>query len=434
MTAKSPDSPWDKTQTIPTTRAWLSVAAAVFAVAWGGNEFTPLLVMYKQQGLPVATVDLLLFEYVLGLVPALLIGGPLSDRYGRRPLMRPAPLLAALGSLLLAFGAACVPLLSIGRVVCGIAIGLAMAVGSSWLKELSQAPFAPQSVPGIGARRSAMSITGGLGIGAGVAGVLAQWAPWPHSLAYLLNAALCLGTALWMNRAPETGSPRPNPGRLRDDLKVPAVSHRRFLHVILPLAVWLFACAASAFAVIPTLLLPKVPAAPIAFSALLTIITLGSGFAIQSVARRIDRPGSIRLPALALILVIIGMGLAAATSAALTIPLAVATAVILGLSLGLVMVAGLQEIELLARPDDLAGLNAVYYAVSYLGFGYPVVMAVLHDTTGIGYPSMFAVLALVAAACLALVARSRTTPRMTPDSGPSSSSQDQTHTLQSPPP
>ena len=63
-------------------------AAALFAVAWGGNEFTPLLVMYRtQHHLPQVTVNVLLFAYVLGIIPALLIGGPLSDRYGRRPIL-----------------------------------------------------------------------------------------------------------------------------------------------------------------------------------------------------------------------------------------------------------------------------------------------------------------------------------------------------------
>lgn len=48
-----------------------------------GNEFTPLLVMYKlDHGFTQVVVDTFLFAYVLGIVPALLIGGPLSDRLG----------------------------------------------------------------------------------------------------------------------------------------------------------------------------------------------------------------------------------------------------------------------------------------------------------------------------------------------------------------
>ncbi|MFI9636006.1 MFS transporter [Nocardia sp. NPDC051929] len=384
---------------------WPGVAAAMFAIAWGGNEFTPLLVMYKSDGLAATTVDLLLFYYVLGIVPALLIGGPLSDRHGRRALLRPAPLIAAAGSLLLAVGSASVPLLSAGRVLCGIALGLAMAVGGSWLKELAQPPYSPQLPAGTGARRSAMSLTAGFAIGACCAGVLAQWAPWPNTLAYLINVGLCLIAAVWVRRTPETVSGRRNPGSLRDDLRIPAAGHRRFRTVALPAALWLFTSAAAAYAVLPALMAPRVGAAPIAFSAMICVIALGCGFAVQSVARRIDRPGTARAAAVALIAVTIGMALAATASGLLTLWATVAAAVVLGAGYGIGLVAGLQEIERIARPDDLAGLTAVFYSASYLGFGTPALLSFLHDTFGLGYPAMFGAGALAAAGCLGPVLR-----------------------------
>ncbi|MCP2296151.1 putative arabinose efflux permease, MFS family [Nocardia amikacinitolerans] len=388
------------------TRRWWGVAAAVFAIAWGGNEFTPLLVMYKSHGLPLTTVDLLLFYYVLGIVPALLIGGPLSDRYGRRRLMLPAPLIAACGSLLLAVGSDSVLALAAGRVLCGVALGLAMAVGSSWLKELSQPPHGPALPEGTGARRSAMSLTGGFAVGAGVAGALAQWGPLPGSLTYLINAALCVLAAAWMSRAPETVLPQVDSKRLIDDLKIPAAGHRRFLCIALPAALWLFTSAATAYAVMPTLMLPQVSGAPIAFSASITVITLGCGFAIQSVARRIDRPGTARAAVVGLSLVTCGMLAATWASGALTLGATILTAVVLGAGYGIGLVAGLQEIERIARPDDLAGLTAVFYSVSYLGFGVPATLSFLHQTAGLSYPSMYAGLAVAAAGCLALVLRS----------------------------
>ncbi|NKY45554.1 MFS transporter [Nocardia cerradoensis] len=384
-------------------RVWWGVAAAIFAIAWGGNEFTPLLVMYKNDGLPVTTVNLLLFEYVLGIVPALLIGGPLSDRYGRRRLMRPAPLITAVGSTLLAFGSGVVPMLSIGRVLCGVGLGLAMAVGSSWLKELSQPPFGPASAPGTGARRSAMSLTGGFAIGAGVAGMLAQWAPWPATLAYLINVALCLIAAVWVLRAPETVAPQPVRKPLRDDLRVPAAGHRRFRRIALPLALWLFTSAAAAYAILPTLAADRVAGTPIAFSALITVITLGCGFAIQSVARRIDLPGTARIAALSLALTTAGMAASVYAAATLHLWAVIATAAVLGFGFGIGMVAGLQEIERIARPDDLAGLTAVFYSVSYLGFGSPALLSLLHNALHIGYPVMFAAGAVIALGCLAVV-------------------------------
>lgn len=280
-----------------------------------------------------------------------------------------------------------------------------MAVGSSWLKELSQPPYDPAPRAGTGARRSAMSLTGGFAVGAGVAGSLAQWAPWPNSLAYLINVALCVVAAAWVARVPETVLPHPNPGRLRDDLRIPVAGHRRFRSVAVPVAMWLFASAATAYAVLPTLMAPHVRGASIAFSALITVITLSCGFAIQSVARRIDRPRTARAAAVSLSLVVCGMAAAALASHLLTLWATVATAVILGAGYGIGMVAGLQEIERIARPDDLAGLTAVFYSVSYLGFAVPAVLAFLHQTAGIGYPPMFAFGALAAALCLAVVAR-----------------------------
>ncbi len=121
---------------------WLTVAASMFAAAWGGNEFTPLLVMYRlDHGYSPVMVDFFLFAYVVGIVPALLLGGPLSDRLGRRPIMLPAPVIAIAGSTLLAFGADSAAALILGRILCGIALGIGMAVGGSWVKELSTQPW-----------------------------------------------------------------------------------------------------------------------------------------------------------------------------------------------------------------------------------------------------------------------------------------------------
>lgn len=158
------------TETVP-RGTWLLVAAAMFTVAWGGNEFTPLLVMYRlEHGFAPVVVDLFLFAYVLGIVPALLVGGPLSDRLGRRPVMVPAPFVGLAGSAVLALGADSAPLLILGRILCGIALGLGMAVGGSWLKELSDPRWDPRATPGAGARRAAMSLTAGFGSGPGSRG------------------------------------------------------------------------------------------------------------------------------------------------------------------------------------------------------------------------------------------------------------------------
>jgi MFS family permease len=371
------------------------------AVAWGGNDFTPLLVLYREQGdMGPVTVDALLAVYVFGLVPALLLGGPLSDRFGRRPLLLPAAPVSALGSLVLALDPASPVVLGIGRLLCGVALGLAMAVGSTWLTELSAATGERSAGP----RRGSLSLTAGFLAGAGVAAMLAQFAPWPTFLSYALHAAGSLVAGLVLLRVPETRPSLPHDQRapLRDDLRITAVGHPRFLRVVVPLAPWVFGCAGCAFVVLPTLLTDRVGGLPIAFAGAMAILALGCGIGIQVVARRIDTASSARASVVALVIVGSGMALAAWASAAVSLPVGVVAAVVLGTGYGLALVAGLSEVARIAGPGQLAGLTAVFYSLTYLGFFVPMVLAWLRDTWP--YGEMFGFGAVAAALCLAIVA------------------------------
>ncbi|MCB1296393.1 MAG: MFS transporter [Gordonia sp.] len=375
--------------TAPGTGRWIPVSLAVFASAWGGNEFTPLLVMYRQDGsLSDVAVDGLLFTYVLGIVPALLIGGPLSDRLGRRPLMFPAPVFAALGSVLLALGSQSLTLMSLGRVFSGVALGLSMAVGGSWIAEISRREGAANRA----ATRAAMSLTAGFGLGAGLAAVLAQWAPWPHVLAYAVNIALSVIALALLPRAPETRPRNRSAGSLVDDLPITGLAHPRFLFIVLPVAPWVFGACATAYAIIPSLMTDKTSSAPIAFAGLCCLLGLGVGFGIQVVGRHIARPGTVRGAVLALVLVAAGMGLSVLTARTLSIWVALVAAAVLGCGYGMAVLSGLLEVQQLATPDNLAGLTAVFYSATYLGFAMPMLLAFISETwPSVTYPMMFGV-------------------------------------------
>lgn len=387
---------------------WLAACGMLFAVAWGGNEFTPLLVMYRQEaGLSSQAVNILLGAYVLGIVPALLLGGPLSDRFGRRPLMLPAPLLGVAGSALLALGGVLpgtggTVLLLAGRVFSGLALGLVMAVGTAWVKELSQSPFDDDDAPGAGARRAALSLTLGFCLGAAVAAALAQFAPFRTVLPYLVNILITATVSLAMSRAPETRARQTDPRPLRQDLRIPSATHRRFLLVVVPMAPWVFGTAASAYAIMANLLAPKVPGFEVGFAGLLCLIGLGCGLGSQQVAKRLDTPHSSRAVVVALGITVAGMILAVWASTTLTIAAAVITAAVLGTAYGLLLVAGLQEVQRIAGPDGLAGLTAVFYSLTYFGFFAPAVLAGL--ATWFSYPLMFAVGTVLALLSLGVVA------------------------------
>src|ERR1700748_3920504 len=85
---------------------WMRIAFAMFAVGWGANQFSPMLIVYRHElRLTAGEVAGLFLVYALTLIPGLLVGGPASDRFGRRPVVWPLVGLSPLATLLLVLGA-----------------------------------------------------------------------------------------------------------------------------------------------------------------------------------------------------------------------------------------------------------------------------------------------------------------------------------------
>lgn len=428
---------------------WRQAAAGLVACGWGGNQFAPLLLMYRRtDGYSTVTVDALLGAYVVGLVPGLLIGGPLSDRCGRRPLMIAGTAVSVLASAVLAAGPLGLGPLVAGRLLTGAAVGVAMAVGSSWVKELSQAPYDPAADQGAGARRSSLALTAGFGIGPGVAGALAQWGPWPTALPYLVHVAVGCALLAVMLGAPETRRPAAGPPRsprsrsaghhrtagpplperrpdgprvgrpagrgepvfrgLLADLKVPAAGHRRFRRVVLPMAPWVFGSAGIAYAVTPQLVAGRVGRWGLAYATALTVLTLGMGAVVQPLAKRLGARSSVPAISAAMVLMALGMAVCGLDARTGSPWLAPAGALVLGAGYGIAIVSGLVEIQRIARPDELAGLTGVYYAAAYAGFLLPTVLAAASPVAG--YPVMLLALAVLALGCLAVILANARTP------------------------
>nr|WP_120490921.1 MFS transporter [Corynebacterium lactis] len=395
------------------TRFWLFSALAVFAVAWGGNQFTPLMVMYRlNRDLAPVFVDLLLFVYALGIAPALLISGPVSDRIGRKPVMLVAPFLSILGSTLIALGEKTGPLILSGRFISGIAVGIVMAVGGSWVKELSTARFDPTAKTTSGAKRQSMALTLGFGFGAGIAGTLAQFAPLPGQLAYIVHIVLTIPTIFGMMMVPETRqSPHLHGGHhesLLQSLRTPSVTNRRFLLVVAMGAPWVFGAAGVAYAIIPSLMQNFV-SQPVFYSAMVTFFALLLGFGIQQIGPRLVSNHSARGSLIAIGIVIVGMGSAAAMSTNPTAVTAFLAALVLGMGYGLSMFTGLNEVQRIAGPRDLAGLTGIFYCLTYIGFAFPAILTELsHSIPWMTYPVMLGggmVIALAMATVIALNSR-----------------------------
>jgi hypothetical protein len=386
---------------VPTVgrRGWLRVAPAILALAYGGNHFSVLLQLYRaREGYTSVEVDLLFALYIVGIVPGFLVAGPLSDRYGRRPLLAAGVVLGCLGSVVLAAGSGSVAALGLGRLVSGVSVAIAMVVGSSWVKELSLDVPAP-----VAAKRASLTLTAGFGLGPLVSGLLAPFAPAPTVLPYAVHIVLTVVSGLALLGSAETRSPSRGPRRpLLADLRVPRDVRRRFLGVILPGAPWVFGCAGLAFAVTPALVAARIGGGAVLYSTLLAVVALGCGAGIQPFAVRIGAVTGGRALVVGQALVLVGVLLVALESVLRSPGIGVAIAAVLGAAYGLCLVAGLTEVQRMARPVDLAGVTAVYYSVAYIGFVFPVVLAALVPVAP--EPVLLLALAGLAAASLAVIA------------------------------
>ena len=374
---------------------WWGAGAAVAAVGWGAQQFAPLLLMYRAElGVGAATVQAVFATYVVGLVPGLLFGGPVSDRYGRRPVVLAALAASVAASALLLAGGHGVGWLFAGRLVAGFASGAAFSAGAAWIRELSAGADDER-----GPRRATVAMTAGFGLGPLVAGVLAQWAPARTVLPYLPHLLLALAALPLVGRTAETRSAGGG------GLHLPEVSSRRFRTVVAPLAPWVFGVVAVGIAYLPGLVEPRLGDYVLLFCTLITLLGAAAGMAVVPVARRVARGGTRRLLVMALSTVIAGLVVAAVAAATTDPLLVVASVLVLGAAYGSCQVCGLAEVQRIARPGQLAGLTAAYQAISYLGLAVAVPLAAVDHLV----PPSVLLLGLAALAALTLVTTTRAT-------------------------
>jgi MFS family permease len=382
-------------------RAWLPVAAALFGIGWGANQITPMLLVYRHAlGLGTGTLEAVFGVYALGLIPGLLIAGPLSDARGRRAVVVPAVAMSLVASVLLTGATLSVVLLFAGRLLAGVSSGAAFGAGTAWLRETSLPPLGTAS-DHTAARRAAVAMTAGFALGPLVSGIVAQWAPSPTVLPYLPHLAVMAVVWVLLRRAPETVTA----GRRRvPRLSTPGLRSRRFRTVVAPMAPWVFAAPAIAFALLPSLAGAGQAANGIALTAAIAALCALAGILVQPLARRLDlRPGRNRAAAAGLLVLAAGLVLGAVTAHAREVWLLVPSAIVLGCAYGMCLVAGLVEVQRLAGSNGAAGLTAIYYALTYLGFAAPYLIVL--GTHLASYTVLLAVAALLALGTAALITR-----------------------------
>lgn len=375
----------------------------LFAVAFGTNVPTPLLLLYRERlGLSATVLTAAFGVYAAGLLPALLWAGPASDRHGRRRVVVPFVWLSGAASLIF-LAALHGPLwIFLGRLVQGAVSGVVFSVGSAWAAELI-------GDAGRAARRVAAVLSIGWAGGPLVAGFMAQLGPAPAVSPYLAHLGLMAVAVTALPGVPETHAGRV--GGPLVDLGVPLGAGRPFALVVVPTALCVFTFASLSVTVLPLLLQPFMPGVELAVTGAVAGITMSTGAAAQPLARRLGFARAAPVGAAAgsagLVLGLVGAGLG-------LWPVLLPAALLLGVGYGLGLASGLEATERLATPGARGALTATFYACAYLGFGVPVAVAATARSAGFTAPlAAVAVAAAVLAAAMATPAARRLLPAVT---------------------
>jgi len=384
--------------TLRAPAAWIRVAFAMFAVGWGANQFSPMLIVYRQAlGLGAAAIAGLFGIYAATLIPGLLAGGPLSDRFGRRACVLPFAALSPVATLLLILGPHDLALIAAGRALAGVCSGMVFGPATAWVQDLSGGSA-------LSARRAALALSAGFGVGPIVAAALAQWAPHPLVVPYLPHLVLGVVALAAVWTVPDVrraGTPALAGAAARRWAPPAALRTRAFWLTVAPAAPFVFGSVSMAIVVLPEEVTSGSTLSA-AFAGLMTALAFAAGIGVQPAARvlaeRSDRLG-----------ILAGTGAAAAGAAVSAVAvagpdrvLAGLGAVLLGLAYGLCLVCGLHQAEQLSDATDRGAVLSCYYVLAYLGFSAPYAVDGLNEV--FGKPGTFAVLAVAAAVLTGLLA------------------------------
>ncbi|WP_091399323.1 MFS transporter [Micromonospora saelicesensis] len=306
--------------------------------------------------------------YAVGVVISLLLAGHVSDWVGRKKILIPALALELVAAALF-LGDPSLPVLLVARLVSGLGIGLITATATAYLQELHAAHR-----PGSSRQRFEMVSTaaniGGLGVGALVAGVLAQYVDAPLRTPYLVFAVLLAVSIVAVALSPETVEerlvkPTYRPQRISADhgdragyLAAAAAGFASF-------AVFgLFTSVAPGF-VAGALHLPSR-----ALAGTIVFAVFGGAAVAQTLTSRLAAPAKVRLGLLAqavgVPVLLVGMHTA-------SLSVFLVGGVVAGIGAGVLFKAAVGAVAAMAAPAQRGEALAGLFLIGYLGMILPSV-------------------------------------------------------------
>jgi MFS family permease len=348
-------------------RSFLLVTSYLGAVYAGGNIQNPLYGLYQRAfGFPTVIVTAVFAAYVVGALAALVFGGRLSDQLGRRPVLLAGLALSAIGSVLFAVADG-LPLMFLGRVAQGLAIGLVSGTASAALVELH-----PTGDRRVAAAAGTARTSGGACVGSMMAALCAQYAPAPLRLVFVLHVAALVVLAVTARVVSEPVQAMVTTWRELDLRPQPLAVPRRQLKAFL-------GTVASGFCALAVVGLFSALTPSLLHEVLRMNGMLGNGFVVltifgiaaiaQIASSRLDN----RASTLAGLLTTIG-GLALLVTVLHTgsLPLLATCIVALGCGEGVALRGSVALLNDATEPQRRGAVNSSYFVIAYCGMALPV--------------------------------------------------------------
>ncbi|MEI7520555.1 MAG: MFS transporter [Thermoleophilia bacterium] len=276
------------------TRGAYLALVALLVFTMGTSIITPLLPLYAGQfHLSNGTLTLLFATYTATVVPTMLVAGSASDRLGRKRVLLPAMLVLTCASLVFAFTES-VPMLFVGRVLQGLAVGMFLGVGTAFVVD-----HAIPAKRALAAMAAGAFFRLGFGLGPGMAGLVAQY--WGNPIhrpfeVHLVLLAVGIGCVIL---ASETVPRRRYKFEIR--VGVPKGQMRGFAGFMAPAAFTMSFMEGTVLSIVPLYLYETLGERNVAIAGLCGFLVLGLGGMTPLVTRNVP-------PRLA---VMIGLGVSA---------------------------------------------------------------------------------------------------------------------------
>ena len=348
------------------------VAALAFMVNMGFSAVpTPLYVLYQRRDhFSTLMITVVFAVYAVGVVGSLFLGGHVSDWIGRKRMLVPALLVNVLSASVFLL-APSLPGLLVARVISGISVGLTTATATAYLGELHLGIFDDDRATGHRPQIVATAANlGGIGVGPLAAGLLAQFAPAPLRLPYIIFGVALVVLALLVAVSPETVErPEPRPQWRPQRLAVPAHARAVFFAST--------ASGISAFAILGvfTSLAPSFLAVSLhQTSHAVAGAVAFAAFAAGAIAQIAFSRAGVRLTLkTGVVVLLLGLGLLTYGMWSASLALFITGGAITGAGCGLVFRGALSSAASTASPQTRAEVLAGFFLGCYLGLSLPSV-------------------------------------------------------------